>query len=436
MTKISEAFLHHVWKFRWFNGGPLKTHQGQALEILHPGFHNHHGGPDFMNARIRIDDTLWCGNVEIHVHASDWHRHNHQDDDHYKNIILHVVLYNDADIFLHVPGDLPVLNLSNAMNISIWDAHRKWLSSYEWIPCEKKIHNLDPIIWLNTSDRLQLERAEERVSAILDSLKRHAGDWTQVAFSELCKSFGFKSNSLPMEMLASSIPFSVIARHQSDPLQLDALLFGQAGLLPNEACDDYSSSLINEYRILQPKYSLTTLSSSIWNFGKVRPTNSPLLRIAQLSAALSKSNHLVSSLIHLPPYELTAWLKISPHPYWKRHKNFGMLRKTPLETSLGKASAEQVIINVACRLRFAFGKYHNDQRMMESALAILHALSPEINSITSKWAAKKIRCEHAGDSQAMIQLYSVYCTRERCFECPMGISLLQKETHETNSQLA
>jgi len=419
MIKISEAFLHHVWKLQWFNTTHLKTNRGETLEIIHPGTHNHHAGPDFLNARIRIDDTLWWGNVEIHVHASDWLRHNHQDDDKYKNIILHVVLYNDTEIFLHVPGDLPLFNLSNAMNNSIWETYHAWLNNYHWIPCEKTIHSIEPIIWHNSSDRLQLDRLEERVKRIIDRLKRNSGDWTQVAFMELCMSFGFKSNTLAMEMLSSSIPFPLIARHQSDPLQIDALLFGQAGLLPAHAHDDYTRALVNEYTILKHKHALRSLSPTIWNFGKVRPANSPVLRIAQLSAVLSQSNHLVSSLLHLQHHELLAWLKGTTHPYWKLHKNFGMKRSAALETSLGKASTEQIIINVACKIRFAFGKYHNDYRMMENALRLLHSLSPEHNSITAKWASMNIRCENA-----------------RCFKCPMGISLLQKQNHETHSQPA
>jgi hypothetical protein len=228
LPKLSEKFLHHVWKFGWFASSNLVTVAGQPIEIMHPGVHNHNAGPDFMNARIRMDGTLWWGNVEIHVRASDWNRHNHQSDDNYKNVILHVVLYNDVSIHLNNPGDLQVLDLSECLDWNIWESHQQWLNNYRWIPCESVIHKADRAYWCMANDRLLIERLHERVAGLFDNLERTGGDWSQVAFIELCKAFGFKSNSLPMEMLANSLPYSVVARHSSDPFQLEAILFGQA----------------------------------------------------------------------------------------------------------------------------------------------------------------------------------------------------------------
>lgn len=425
MVKISEAFLHHAWKFNWLEKKPLSTHNGKSLEIIHPGNHNHHGGPDFLNARLRIDGTLWWGNVEIHIHGSDWNKHNHQEDSNYKNVILHVVLHNDTEIFHHTPGDLPILDLSTCLNISIWDAHQKWLNNYRWIPCESVIQQIEPILWHNASDRMLIERMEQRVTSIVASLDSHGGDWSQIAFIELCKAFGFKSNSLPMEMLANSTPYTAIARHRSDPLQVEAMLFGQAGLLSSNSKDEYENRLMKEYAILQQKYNLTPTEATIWNFGKVRPHNNPILRLAQLAGAINKSEHLVSSLLYLDSAALLAWLRSETHPYWETNKHFGQNRSKHMDTTMGIPSAQQLIINVACRLRFAFGKHHNDMRMIDNALSLMHSLTAEQNSITQKWGSAGIPCEHAGDSQALIQLYSVYCTQERCFECPLGISLLQ-----------
>ncbi|MFM7727145.1 MAG: DUF2851 family protein, partial [Flavobacteriales bacterium] len=305
LPKVSEKFLHHVWKFGWFETKHLTTYSGQKIEVLHPGVHNHNAGPDFMNARIRIDGTLWWGNVEIHVRASDWHRHNHQTDDHYKNIILHVVLQNDASIYLHTPGDLQVLDLSQCINWDIWKTHREWIENYRWIPCESIIHKSNAVERFMAADRLLIERLHNRVTIIFESLARNGGDWSQVAFIELCKAFGFKSNSLPMEMLANSLPYAVIARHSSDLLQVEALLFGQAGFLQSELPDGYEQELQKEYNLLQAKYALKPLSKSVWNYGKVRPSNSPLIRIAQLASVLNKTSHLASALLHFELTELT-----------------------------------------------------------------------------------------------------------------------------------
>ncbi len=433
LPKLSEKFLHHVWKFGWFASKNLVTVSGQPIEIMHPGVHNHNAGPDFMNARIRMDGTLWWGNVEIHVRASDWNRHNHQSDDNYKNVILHVVLYNDVSIHLNHPGDLQVLDLSECLDWNIWESHQQWLNNYRWIPCESVIHKADRAYWCMANDRLLIERLHERVAGLFDNLERTGGDWSQVAFIELCKAFGFKSNSLPMEMLANSIPYSVVARHSSDPFQLEAILFGQAGMLQSEKPDDYEGRLRAEYAILKAKHNLTPLSKSIWNFGKVRPSNSPLIRLAQLANTLSRTKHLASSLLNLEEPELSRLFAAQAHPYWQEHKQFGMRRKKHLPITMGKMSIDQLTINVAARLRFAHGKYYNNLSMMTDSLALLQSMPSEQNQVIENWKELGIKSEHAGDSQALIQLYSVYCTHEKCIDCPIGITLLKTQTHETHS---
>ncbi len=436
IPKVSEKFLHHVWKFGWYSSKNLLTRSGQKLEILHPGIHNHNAGPDFMNARIRIDDTLWCGNVEIHIRASDWHRHNHHTDSNYKNVILHVVLHSDAEIYLNNPDDLQVLDLSQCLDWDIWKMHREWIENYRWIPCESVIHKTDNAHRYMASDRLLIERLHLRVAEIFESLQRTGGDWSQVAFIELCKAFGFKSNSLPMEILANSISYNIIARYGSDLLQLESLMFGQAGMLYSENPDDYERSLRDEYTILQLRHNLKPLSKSIWNFGKVRPANSPIIRLAQLASVLNRTNHLASSLLHLELPELSQLLSGNAHSYWQTHKQFGMRRNKELNTVMGKMSTDQIITNVVARLRFAHGKYHNNESMMADALSLLQKLPSEQNVVVDQWKKLGVHCEHAGDSQALIQLYTLYCTHEKCIDCPIGISLLQKHTHETHTQFA
>ena len=436
LPNVSEKFLHHVWKFGWFSPAHLHSDSGQKIEILHPGVHNHNAGPDFMNARIRIDETLWWGNVEIHIRASDWHRHQHQNDEHYKNVILHVVLYNDASIYLHTPGDLPVLDLSKGLNWDVWEAHQKWLNNYRWIPCESVMHHTDPAYWFMACDRLLIERLHNRIDGIFELLEQTNGDWSQVAFIELCKGYGFKSNSLAMEMLARSIPYSIVSRHRSDLLQIEALLFGQAGMLQSEKPDDYEWRLQQEYNLLRKKYGLTPLTENIWNYGKVRPTNSPIIRLAQLALVLSKAQHLASSLLHLEQPELSKLLTSEAHPYWKTHKQFGVVRKTEMRTSMAKGSTESIMINVVARLRFAHGKYNGNLSMLNDAITLLQGLPAEQNSVSHNWNKLGIRIEHAADSQALLQLYNVYCTQENCIECPIGIKLLQPVTHETHSQPA
>ena len=424
MTNISEAFLHHIWKFQQFSGVGLTTATGLPIEVIHPGIHNHHGGPDFMNAQLRIDGTLWCGHVEIHVRSSDWHRHGHIGDEHYHNVILHVVIENDRDVYLQQPDDLPVLELKNYIEWNFWEQYRQWLSDCKWIPCEQQCAFVDSLTWSAWKDRLLIERLEQRVEHIIIELERTKGNWAQIIFRELCRAFGFKSNAQAMELLAESIPFHVISRHHSDPLQIEALLFGQAGMLKPVAADHYPQALAREYFILQHKYGLQPLQRSVWNYGKVRPTNTPAIRIAQLAAVLCASDHLASTLFHSNTEQLQTWLRQEINPYWTNHHDFDRTTARSSKNTLGKKSIDTIIINAACKLQFAFGKFHNDERMMDKALQNLERLEPEVNAIVMNWRQLGIEQKHAGDSQALIQLYNVYCTNESCLSCAIGHKVL------------
>ena len=239
-----------------------------------------------------------------------------------------------------------------------------------------------------------------------------------------------------MEMLAHSIPYNVVSRHCSDLLQIESLLFGQAGMLKSNNPSGYEWRLQQEYNVLRKKYALTPLSETIWNYGKVRPSNSPIIRLAQLALVLSRAKHLTSSLLHLEQQGLVKLLTSETHPYWKSHKRFGMSRKIELSTVMGKDSILRILINVVARLRFAHGKYNNNLARMNDAITLLQSLPAEQNSVTDNWQKQGVQIQHAADSQAMLQLYHVYCTQERCFECPIGIKLLQTETHETDTQPA
>jgi hypothetical protein len=424
MTKISEDFIQYVWKFQRFVSTDFMTASGQKVQVIHPGTHNRHGGPDFLHAQIRIDGTLWNGHVEIHLKSSDWLRHGHQDDDHYKNVILHVVLQHDREIYLHQPNDLPVMAINDYIQPDFMATYHRWLQQFEWIPCEKKSARVDPVIWENVKASMLVERLQERVSNIITELELNKGNWAQITLREFFKAFGFKSNSGAMALLADSIPYTIIARHQSDPMQIEALLFGQAGILENNYDSSYADSLRKEYRILQLKYGLKPIDASCWNLGRIRPQNSPCIRLAQIATALCASEHLTTAMLHGSAKEITTWLRQPVNPYWDTHYAFDKPFAKPTNGMLGKSSAETIIINAACRLQFAFGKFHQDPRMIEKAISNLESLSAEDNVIIRKWTAEGVHAQNAGDSQSLIQLYTVYCTNEKCLNCAVGHQLL------------
>ncbi|MFN5622120.1 MAG: DUF2851 family protein [Flavobacteriales bacterium] len=424
MTKISEDFIQYVWKFQRFVSTDFMAASGQKVEVIHPGTHNRHGGPDFLHAQIRIDGTLWNGHVEIHLKSSDWLRHGHQDDDHYKYVILHVVLQHDREIYLNQPNDLPVLAINNYIQPDFVATYHRWLQQFEWIPCEKKSARVDPVIWENVKASMLVERLQERVSNIITELELNKGNWAQITLREFFKAFGFKSNAGAMALLADSIPYTIISRHQSDPMQIEALLFGQAGMLEKNYESSYADSLRKEYRILQLKYGLKPIEASCWNLGRIRPQNSPCIRLAQIATALCASEHLTTAMLHGSAKEITTWLRQPVNPYWDTHYAFDKPFAKPTNGMLGKSSAETIIINAACRLQFAFGKFHQDPRMIEKAISNLESIGAEDNVIIRKWTAEGVHAQNAGDSQSLIQLYTVYCTNEKCLNCAVGHQLL------------
>jgi len=428
MTKISEDFIQYIWKFQRFTSPGLRTASGQKVEVIQPGTHNRHGGPDFLHAQILIDDTLWNGHVEIHLKSSDWLRHGHHDDEHYKNVILHVVLVNDRDIYLHRPNDLPVLVIAENIPTDLLASYHQWLQQFNWIPCEKKAARVDAVVWENVKASMLIERLQERVHNVITELELHKGNWAQITLREFFKAFGFKSNTEAMALLADSIPFTIIARHQSDPLQIEALLFGQAGLIEGEFTSAYPHALQREYRILQHKYGLKPLDASCWNLGRIRPQNSPWIRLAQAATALCASEHLTTALLHGATKEIRTWLRQPVNPYWDVHYAFDKPFTKPTSSTLGKSSADTIIINAACRLQFAFGKFHQDSRMIDKAIANLESLNAEDNTIMRKWTNVGVIAQNAGDSQSLIQLYNVYCTNEKCLHCAIGHRLFNSST--------
>lgn len=429
---MTEDFLHYVWKFRLFNKVDLQTTSGEKLVILHPGTHNFHGGPDFMNARIRIGDALWAGHIEIHHKAGEWHQHKHTHDVHYKNVILHVVYRNDCEIFLHQPGDLPVFDISSYLRIDQWSHYESWLKSKTWIPCERQISQSDHLTWVSWKDRLIVERLEQKSDSVLAQLAKTGGDWNEAFYRLLARNFGFKVNADPMEMLAQSLPQAILAKHKSDPFQIEAMLFGQAGMLHEIFADEYPDKLRREYMFLQRKYALKMMNAAAWNFGRLRPSNFPTIRIAQFAALVCKSEHLFSTLLETEnPTDVRAFFTAEAHPYWNTHFRFDALsRADELQRikhtrRLGSDSLENILVNTVAVILFAYGRNRNEEQFIDRALRILEICDGEKNAITDNWRRLRVESKHSLDSQALIQLYNRYCTPKKCLDCMIGLKLIR-----------
>ena len=424
---MKEELLHFIWKMSLLDPRKLKTTNDEIISIAQSGIHNHDAGPDFLEARVRIDNTLWAGNVEIHINSSDWYKHGHHKDEAYKNVILHVVFNHDKDIFhQNEKHPVPVLQLKDSISPEIIRKYESMLYNSEWIPCAKHLHKVPFLHQVSWLERVLIERLEEKSERIFDQLKNTSGNWQECFYRALARYFGFNVNNQPFEQLASSLPSNILVRHKNNRLQLEALLFGQAGMLPSaQFQDEYPNKLSKEYDFLRKKYNLTPLELHQWKFMRTRPSNFPGIRISQLADLISHSSHLFSKLLEQSSTKSAEKLfECTASEYWNDRYHFD--KPAPSKPKkLGKKSIQNLLINLMAPFLYAYGKYHNKEDYKTKAIEILEELSPEQNSITKKWRELGIPNKNAARSQALLYLHKNYCKRKKCLNCQIGTYILK-----------
>ena len=423
----NEDLLHYIWKYRLYQVPDLKSTLGESLEVISPGQHNHHAGPDFSNAKIRIGDTLWAGNVEVHIRSSDWNRHQHQHDKAYDNVILHVVAYHDQSIFRSDGTEITVLEIDKRIPQTISKNYEELMAGLNWIPCEKKIKFVDKN-YINTClTRVLLERLEDKSELIDKLLIEVKGSWDDAFYITLARNFGFKINALPFEMLARSIPQSLFARYKDRPFQIEALIFGQAGFLDTKVKDSYPQLLRNEYRFLRKKHDLTPLDKYLWKYMRLRPHNFPSVRLAQFAALIIRSNHFFSEMIHEKDIKLIVSIfdKLKLNEYWNTHFRFDQVSAFS-ELTLGKEAINNILINTVTVFLFTFGLKTDSESHKERALILLESLQPERNSIIQRFHEIGVNSVNSAISQALIQLKKSYCDQKKCLSCGIGVKFMNK----------
>lgn len=433
---MNEAFLQFVWKHRLFNATNLKTEDGQTVEVIHPGQHNTDAGPDFFNSRIRIDGTTWAGNVEIHQRSSDWCLHKHEQDSAYDNVVLHVVRDHDAEV--RTSGGEVVQTMVLDYPPHLEANYEQLLQSDRWIACADRFFEADQMtlqIWFHG---LMVERLQQKTQAIVDQLAQNKNDWNETFYQFLARNFGLKTNALPFELLARALPIQILAKHKNNLFQLEALLFGTAGLLNEQLLgDDYFLALRKEYAFLYKKYQLKPIESHLWKFLRLRPVNFPTVRLAQFAALVHHSSALFSSLVELDDLnEIRKLFRVQASEYWDTHYRFN--KPSPKRVkALGDSAFHNILINTVVPFLFVYGEYHNRQNLKDKALEFLEKIPAEHNSIVSNWKTLGVSVRSAFDSQALIQLKNNYCTPKKCLKCHLGIKLINHSVdseNEPNSQ--
>lgn len=422
---MDELFLHYIWKYQKFDSLPLKLSDGQDLCVFYPGNHNQDSGPDFEEARIKIDNIEWAGQVEIHIRSSDWIRHNHQTDKAYESVILHVVWKYDKPI--HVNGaPIPTLELSSYVDPILINKYERYVRSNDQILCNSQIKNVTQLKVIGMMDRVLIERLNEKSLRILKVLKEHSNDWEFITYTTVATNFGFSTNKDAFARLAELLPFHKLKKSLQSRLSTEALLFGQSGFL-DDVVDPYQRSLKDEYVFQTKKLRLgPPLSRAQWKFGKLRPANFPSVRIAQLASVLHHNPKLFIFLIETKNIkELKNQLQVRTSEYWKSHYDFGKPSKNR-DSKIGTSSLDNILINSVAPLLAAYSTYVGDHSFLAQAVEMLESIAPESNRITKKWDHMGIKPKSAFDSQALIQLYQSYCQQRKCLLCNIGVEILNK----------
>jgi len=423
---MNENLLHFIWKLKLFPLNKLLSTNGEKIQIISNGIQNLNSGPDFFNAKIEIANQVWAGNVEIHINSSDWYKHNHQTDKNYDAVILHVVWEHDVEIFRKNNAKITTLELKKYISNKVLNNYNHlFAKNKKWINCENEIQLVDSFIFDNWLERLYFERLEQKSVLINQILAINNNNWEATLFVLLAKGFGLKVNGEAFLNFANSFDFSIVRKVSNNAEQLEALFFGQAGLLEGENQSHYFENLKKEYEYLKVKFNLKPLSNGQIQFFRLRPNNFPTIRLSQLAFLYSKYQNLFSKIIEIDSLELFYNLfEVSTLPFWETHFTFEKESKKSTK-KLTKSFIDLILINTMIPLKFvhlkSLGK--NDY---SSLFAILEQIKPEKNTIISKFNYLKIKSQNAFKTQALLQLKNEYCSKQLCLQCAIGKAILNK----------
>jgi len=420
---MNEQILYFVWKYKLYNQNELQTETSEKIEILSSGIQNFDAGPDFINAKIKIANVIWVGNVEIHLRSSDWYAHKHHENPAYNNVILHVVYEYDKDVFNRKNEKIPTLTLKP--DDVLLKKYQKLVGKDDILSCKDDLSFIDGFklkMWLNN---VLFERLNEKTTIIKDKLQRNKNNWEETFYQIIARNFGFKLNAEPFERLAMSLPLKFLAKHHDNLLQIEALLFGQAGFLNEENNNEYYLQLKREYTHLSKKFSLKPIEKHNWKFLRTRPVNFPTIRIAQFAKLIHRSAGLFSKIIDAKDIDsIKNLFKADVSDFWKNHYTFDKSSKEK-EKTLGETSVDNILINTIIPFLFLYGEAKDNQVLKDRAINFLEKIKQENNKITRLWKDAGIKIPNAFFSQAIIQQTNNYCKKGKCLDCGIGAEILK-----------
>ena len=421
-----EKLMQYVWKHRLWRSEDMVTNTGKKVRVVDPGLLNTDAGPDFFNAKIEIDGHMWVGNVEMHYRATDWKRHHHDSDKAYDSVILHVVAKDDAPV-RRTNGELIpqlVLEVSPQFNAD----YASLVGATIEVPCATKIKQVPHLTIVEWVEGLAFERLHGKVERIHQLLDSFNGSWEDVCYVTLARNFGFGINNDAFERLARRTPLRLLGKHSDSVLQIEALLFGQAGMLDAQkpGMDSYYNQLCTEYAFLSNKFQLTPMEKESWKLFRIRPQNFPYRRIAMLAQFIEGGFRMMNRILDAEgEKEMRALFEVELSGYWTKHYTFDKPNERATAT-LSRSSIDIILINTVAPLLYAYGELTGNYEMTDKAIKLLEDLRAENNSIVSHFVAYGIDCPDALTSQALVQLKREYCDARKCIYCKIGHHLLSK----------
>ena len=420
-----EQLLHYVWKHKIFPLKELKTTTGQQVEVIDTGLANTDAGPDFFNAKLKLDGVLWIGNIEIHERSSDWFKHGHHADTGYNSVILHIASEIDTEISRSNGERIPQIQL--ICPEAVRTNYKELLETDSYPPCYRIIPSLPPFTAHSWMTALQMERFEQKATLLNERLKRCQGNWEDAFFITLARNFGFGLNGDAFETWAHQLPFRAVDKHRNDLFQIEAIFFGQAGILEDSDGDGYYLRLKKEYTYLQHKFGLIPMDASLWRFLRLRPTNFPHIRIAQLACLYHRAYGLLSRIMETETLQgVRDILKGGTSEYWLTHYTFGGSSPSRPK-ALSNTSLDLLIINTVVTFLYAYGLHKGNPVLCARAGSFLEELKAENNYITRMWEQCGMKASNAADSQALIQLKKEYCDKKKCLYCRIGYEYLKRK---------
>ncbi len=409
---MKEEFIYYLWENRLLHLD-LKTTDDEDITILSVGIRNHDSGADFVNARIKIGDALWAGQVEIHVRASDWFKHNHHNDANYDSVILHVVYENDTDSL-----KIPTLEIKDKFDISIFHKYNWFFGSRNWIPCGEFVGGVQNFTLISWLDRMLVEHLENECKDLDFKLKNNQYDWEQAFYQRLMRYFGLKVNNDSFEYLSRILPLNLLLRHRDNDIYIESMMFGCAGFLERDFEEDYPSLLKRDFMMLKSKFGLKVMPLSNWKFLRLRPPNFPTIRIAQLAKIITKNGNMFSKIRDADDIqEIRDLFDIELNSYWDNHFQFDKTSKVERRKILGKTAVDLIIINAIVPMLFYYGHTHSLESYKEKAVIFLEQIEAEDNLIIRNFQNSGVVLQNAFQTQAILYMYKYYCKRRRCLEC-------------------